>query len=71
LAELPNLVNLAISYSAKVSDAALEAVASRGKLQKLVCRGCPSFTDDGCIRYINTLFIVNIFYLYLFKIITE
>jgi hypothetical protein len=69
LAALPNLVSLAISYSAKLSDVALEAIASRGKLQKLVCRGCPSFTDVGCIRYINALFIVNIFYLYLLIII--
>jgi hypothetical protein len=68
LAALPNLVNLTISYSAEVSDAALEAVASRGKLQKLVCRGCLSFTDVGCIRYRNTLFIVIVFYLYLLKI---
>jgi hypothetical protein len=63
LAALPNLVNLAISYSAKLSDVALEAIASRGKLQKLVCLCCTSFTDVGCIRYINALFIVNIFLL--------
>jgi hypothetical protein len=61
LAVLPNLVDLSISYSAKLSDVALEAIASRGKLRKLVCRGCPSFTDVGCVRYINPLLIVNIF----------
>jgi hypothetical protein len=61
LAALPNLISLAISYIEKLSDVALEAIASRGKLQKLVCIGCRSFTDVGCIRYINTLFIVNIF----------
>ena len=53
LAALPNLVYLSMSYLANVSDAALEALASRGKLRKLMCRGCPSFTDVGCIRYIN------------------
>ncbi|PNF21850.1 hypothetical protein B7P43_G05970 [Cryptotermes secundus] len=54
LAALPNLVNLVISYSAKLFDAALEAIASRGKLQKLVCRGCPKITDAGCIRVVTS-----------------
>jgi len=50
LVALPNLVSLAISYMPDVSDKALEAIASRGKLQKLMCRGCTSFTDVGCMR---------------------
>ena len=53
LAALPNLVYLSMSYLANVSDTALEVLASRGKLRKLMCRGCPSFTDVGCIRYLN------------------
>jgi hypothetical protein len=53
LAALPNLVSLSMSYLANVSDKALEAVASRGKLQKLMCRGCLSVTDVGCIRYLH------------------
>jgi hypothetical protein len=53
LAALPNLVDLSMSYLANASDEALEAIACRGKLRKLVCRGCPTFTDVGCIRYIN------------------
>jgi hypothetical protein len=61
LTALPNLINLDVSYSAKISDAALKAIASIGKLQKLVCRGCPSLTDVGCMRYINPIFIVYIF----------
>jgi hypothetical protein len=61
LAALPNLVSLTISYMEQLSDVALKAIASRGKLQKLVCWRCSSFTDAGCIRYINALFIVNIF----------
>jgi hypothetical protein len=55
LAALPNLVALSMSYLANVSDIALEAIARRGKLRKLVCRGCPTFTDVGCIRYINAV----------------
>jgi hypothetical protein len=54
LAALPNLVCLSMSYLANVSDTALEVIASRGKLRKLMCRGCPSFTDVGCIRYLNS-----------------
>jgi hypothetical protein len=54
LAALPSLVYLSMSYLANVSDTALEAIASRGKLRKLTCRGCPSFTDVGCIRYFNS-----------------
>lgn len=54
LATLPNLVYLSMSYLANVSDTALEAIASRGKLRKLTCRGCPSFTDVGCIRYFSS-----------------
>jgi hypothetical protein len=55
LAALPSLVSLSMSYLANVSDIALEAIASRGKLRKLMCRGCPSFTDVGCIRYLSFL----------------
>jgi hypothetical protein len=55
LAALPNLVDLSMSYLANVSDVALEGVACKGRLRKLVCRGCPTFTDVGCIRYINIL----------------
>jgi hypothetical protein len=54
LAALPNLVFLSMSYLANVSDTALEVIASRGKLRKLMCRGCLSFTDVGCIRYLNS-----------------
>jgi hypothetical protein len=52
LAALPNLVDLSMSYLANVSDVALQDIACRGRLRKLVCRGCPTFTDVGCSRYI-------------------
>lgn len=54
LAALPNLVCLSMSYLANVSDTALEVIASRGKLRKLMCRGCPSFTDVGCISVVTS-----------------
>ncbi|KDR08751.1 putative RNA-binding protein EEED8.10 isoform X2 [Zootermopsis nevadensis] len=54
LAALPNLFNLSMSYMANVSDAALEAVARKGKLRKLVCRGCPTFTDVACISVVTS-----------------
>jgi hypothetical protein len=54
LATLPNLVYLSMSYLANVSDTALEALASRGKLRKLMCRGCPTFTDVGCISVVTS-----------------
>jgi hypothetical protein len=60
LASLPNLVYLSMSYLANVSDTALEALASRGKLRKLMCRGCPSFTDVGCIRYLQHFFRIDV-----------
>ncbi|XP_069694914.1 F-box/LRR-repeat protein 2-like [Periplaneta americana] len=54
LAELPNLVDLSMSYLANVSDEALKAIACKGKLRKLVCRGCPTFTDVGCISVVTS-----------------
>ena len=60
LAALPNLVYLSMSYLANVSDTALEVLASRGKLRKLMCRGCPSFTDVGCIRYLQHFFRIDV-----------
>ena len=56
LAALPNLVPLSMSYLANVSVTTLEAIASRGKLQKLMCRSCLSFTDVGCIWYLQNFF---------------
>ena len=60
LTALPNLVYLSMSYLANVSDTALEVLASRGKLRKLMCRGCPSFTDVGCIRYLQHFFSIDV-----------
>jgi hypothetical protein len=60
LRALPNLVYLSMSYLANVSDTALEALASRGKLRKLTCRGCPTFTDVGCIRYLQHFFRIDV-----------
>ncbi|GLG95629.1 uncharacterized protein GBIM_02572 [Gryllus bimaculatus] len=52
LARLPQLVDLNMSYLAVVTDEALDAVADRGKLKRLECRGCPTFTDAGCMRVV-------------------
>ncbi|XP_021934896.1 F-box/LRR-repeat protein 2-like isoform X2 [Zootermopsis nevadensis] len=54
LAALPNLFDLTMSYMGNMPEAALEAVARKGKLRKLVCRGCPTLTDDVCISVITS-----------------
>ncbi|KDR24130.1 F-box/LRR-repeat protein 2 [Zootermopsis nevadensis] len=54
LAALPNLFDLSMSYFPSLSDKALEAVASKGKLRKLVCRGCQTFTDVACISVVTS-----------------
>jgi hypothetical protein len=53
LSQLPNLVKLYVSDSQQMSDKALKVIASRGKLQKLVCPWCPSVTKVGCTNVIT------------------
>ncbi|XP_066993026.1 F-box/LRR-repeat protein 20 isoform X2 [Anabrus simplex] len=52
LARLPCLENLSASYLADVSDDALDTIADKGLLKVLKCRGCPTFTDAGCMRVV-------------------
>ncbi|KAJ9598473.1 hypothetical protein L9F63_010842, partial [Diploptera punctata] len=54
LALLPNLIELKMSYLACVTDESLEAIASKCNLRRLVCRGCPTFTDVGCTRILSS-----------------
>jgi len=49
LAALPNLVSLSVSNLASLSNRTLEAIASRGKLQELICKYCLFITDVGCV----------------------
>uniref|UniRef100_A0A1B6F954 RRM domain-containing protein n=1 Tax=Cuerna arida TaxID=1464854 RepID=A0A1B6F954_9HEMI len=54
LSHLRKLVDLDISYLEGANNVTLKSLASRShRLKRLLCRGCPDLTDEGCSQVVS------------------